>query len=179
MARDGADRSPVSVGEPLPLPAKSFFRNLDKILAEDTPRAISSPTTVRFSLAPADLKDWPVVLTRYPDGIAGSPFQKDAPFAPEAPHRADVERGEARHRRFVPTTKSLLYLANLGRSSEGAGSRRRAPGRCILDLDLKEAPFRHVVTVARAIARCAKRAPAIKSSGSTGLHVLLPWAVHV
>src|SRR5437870_10166144 len=51
------------------------------------------------------------------------------------------------------------------------------PDWCILDLDPKEAPFTDVVKVARAIkALCDEiELPCfIKTSGSTGLHVLLP-----
>ena len=59
------------------------------------------------------------------------------------------------------------------------------PDWCILDLDPKGAPFADVVTIAKAIHRlCAQgRLPQcyVKTSGSTGLHVLLPMAqqVHV
>src|SRR2546427_5181358 len=51
------------------------------------------------------------------------------------------------------------------------------PDWCILDLDPKEAPFTDVVTVAQAVkALCDDIGlPAgIKTSGSTGLHVLIP-----
>jgi bifunctional non-homologous end joining protein LigD len=51
------------------------------------------------------------------------------------------------------------------------------PDWCILDLDPKGAPFEHVVRVARAIhSLCeASHLPHyVKTSGSTGLHVLIP-----
>jgi bifunctional non-homologous end joining protein LigD len=51
------------------------------------------------------------------------------------------------------------------------------PDWCILDLDPKEAPFADVVTVARAIRELALEIGLecfIKTSGSTGLHVLVP-----
>src|SRR5881275_3035779 len=51
------------------------------------------------------------------------------------------------------------------------------PDWCILDLDPKEAPFTDVVTVAQAVkALCDDIGlPAgVKTSGSTGLHVLIP-----
>jgi len=53
------------------------------------------------------------------------------------------------------------------------------PDWCVLDLDPKEAPFEHVVQVARAAHRLCEdiELPSfIKTSGSTGLHVLLPLA---
>src|SRR5256885_8072951 len=51
------------------------------------------------------------------------------------------------------------------------------PDWCILDLDPKEAPFTDVVTVAKAVkALCDDIGlpTGIKTSGSTGLHVLIP-----
>jgi len=51
------------------------------------------------------------------------------------------------------------------------------PDWCILDLDPKEAPFADVVTVAQAVkALCDDIGlpTGIKTSGSTGLHVLIP-----
>jgi bifunctional non-homologous end joining protein LigD len=76
---------------------------------------------------------------------------------------------------------SLLYLANLGTIPLHVWGSRTAtlelPDWCILDLDPKEAPFTHVVTVARAVKRLCDDIdfPSfIKTSGSTGLHVLLP-----
>ena len=51
------------------------------------------------------------------------------------------------------------------------------PDWCVLDLDPKEAPFRDVVTVAAAIKQLCDDIglPAyLKTSGSTGLHILVP-----
>jgi len=53
------------------------------------------------------------------------------------------------------------------------------PDWCILDLDPKEAPFADVVKVARAVKRLCDDIGLdcfAKTSGSTGLHVLLPLA---
>src|SRR2546430_16661371 len=52
-----------------------------------------------------------------------------------------------------------------------------SPDWCILDLDPKDAPFTDVVTVAKAVhALCDDIGlpTGIKTSGSTGLHVLIP-----
>jgi bifunctional non-homologous end joining protein LigD len=78
---------------------------------------------------------------------------------------------------------ALVYIVNLGAIplhvwGSRIGSLER-PDWCILDLDPKEAPFRNVVTVARALkALCdAIELPCfVKTSGSTGLHVLVPLA---
>jgi bifunctional non-homologous end joining protein LigD len=51
------------------------------------------------------------------------------------------------------------------------------PDWCILDLDPKGAPFKDVVKVARAIHSLCERVELpnlVKTSGSTGLHVLIP-----
>jgi bifunctional non-homologous end joining protein LigD len=51
------------------------------------------------------------------------------------------------------------------------------PDWCILDLDPKEAPFRDVVTIARAVRKLCEaiQLPSfVKTSGSSGLHVLVP-----
>jgi len=132
------------------------------------------------------LRDRPVVLTRYPDGIEGkSFFQKDAPvYVPdwvrtEVIHHEDVGRDI---RYFVlDDLESLRYVANLGTIPLHAWSSRVAalenPDWLILDLDPKEAPFAHVVRVARALKTILDDLELTsfpKTSGATGLHVLLP-----
>ena len=77
--------------------------------------------------------------------------------------------------------ESLLYIVNLGSIplhvwSSRVGSLEK-PDWCILDLDPKGAPFAHVVRVARTIHELCEEIelPAfIKTSGATGLHVLIP-----
>src|SRR5881296_889878 len=105
------------------------------------------------------LKDRPVVLTRYPDGIGGkSFFQKDAPsFVPEwmQLERIWSEDTQREISYFVcDNLESLLYIANMASIPLHIwGSRISSleqPDWCILDLDPKEAPFQHVVTIARA-----------------------------
>ena len=103
------------------------------------------------------LKDRPLVMTRYPDGIAGkSFFQKDAPnFAPDwiRLERIWSEHAEREIDYFVcDDLETLLYVANLGSIPLHVwASRVAAPERpdwCILDLDPKGAPFAHVVAIA-------------------------------
>src|SRR5438552_2132404 len=76
---------------------------------------------------------------------------------------------------------SLLYIANMAAILLHVWSSRvetlEAPDWCILDLDPKDAPFTDVVTVAKAVhALCDDIGlpTGIKTSGSTGLHVLIP-----
>jgi bifunctional non-homologous end joining protein LigD len=132
------------------------------------------------------LRDRPVVLTRYPDGIEGkSFFQKDAPvYVPDWVRTEVVPAGggERDIRYFViDDLESLRYIANLGTIplhvwSARAGSLEH-PDWMVLDLDPKEAPFVHVVQVARALKTILDRLElpsTIKTSGATGLHVLVP-----
>ncbi len=132
------------------------------------------------------LRDRPVVLTRYPDGIEGkSFFQKDAPvYVPDWVRTETVHSGDGERdiRYFViDDLESLRYVANLGTIPLHVWSARIAslekPDWLVLDLDPKEAPFAHVVQVARALKKILDELELpsyIKTSGATGLHVLLP-----
>jgi bifunctional non-homologous end joining protein LigD len=132
------------------------------------------------------LKDRPVVLTRYPDGIDGkSFFQKDAPvYAPSWLRLVTMwsEHAEREIRYFVlDDLESLLYVANMGTIPLHVWSSRVAalerPDWCILDLDPKGAPLKHVVTIARHLHELCEDVGLVnfvKTSGSTGLHVLIP-----
>jgi bifunctional non-homologous end joining protein LigD len=130
------------------------------------------------------LQDRPVVLTRFPDGIEGKSFyQKDAPpFTPEWVRTATLP-SEERDIDYivVDDVETLLYIANLGSIPLHIwGSRIPAIGRpdwCVLDLDPKDAPFTDVVKVARAAHALCERVELphyVKTSGSSGLHVMIP-----
>ncbi|HEX7236705.1 MAG TPA: DNA ligase D [Gammaproteobacteria bacterium] len=132
------------------------------------------------------LKDRPVVLTRYPDGIDGkSFFQKDAPVYAPSWLRLETmwsEHAEREIRYFVlDDVESLLYVANMGTIPLHVWSSRVAalerPDWCILDLDPKVAPLKHVVQIARHLHELCDEVGLenyVKTSGSTGLHVLIP-----
>ena len=132
------------------------------------------------------LKDRPVVLTRYPDGIAGkSFFQKDAPdFVPgwirrEKIYSKDSDRDISYI--IIDDVETLLYVINMGTIplhlwSSRLGSIER-PDWLVLDLDPKGAPFENVVKVARTLHRILQEIGLesfIKTSGASGLHILLP-----
>jgi len=132
------------------------------------------------------LADRPVVLTRYPDGINGkSFFQKDAPgFVPDwiRTERMWSEQAEREIDYFICDDEAgLLYLANLGTIPLHVWASRTSsidrPDWCVLDLDPKGAPFSDVVQVAQAThALCEEIGLPhfVKTSGSSGLHVLIP-----
>ena len=126
------------------------------------------------------------MLTRYPDGIHGKNFfQKDAPgFVPGwvRTERMWSEHAQREIDYFVgDDEETLLYLANLGTIPLHIWSSRVAtlqtPDWSILDLDPKGAPFEDVVALALATKRLCDDIglPCFcKTSGSTGLHVLVP-----
>jgi bifunctional non-homologous end joining protein LigD len=132
------------------------------------------------------LTDRPVVLTRYPDGIAGkSFFQKDAPgFVPDwiRTERMWSEQAEREIDYFVCDDEaSLLYLINMGTIPLHVWASRTSsldhPDWCVLDIDPKEAPFSHVVRVAQVAHQLCEEIGLpnlVKSSGSSGLHILIP-----
>ncbi len=132
------------------------------------------------------LEDRPLVLTRYPDGITGkSFFQKDAPEWTPAWVRTEriYSKDAARDIDYfiVNDRESLRYVANLGTIplhlwGARLGSLER-PDWLVLDLDPKGAPFTDVVKVAQALHRILDglELPSyVKTSGATGLHILLP-----
>jgi bifunctional non-homologous end joining protein LigD len=132
------------------------------------------------------LVDRPLVLARYPDGIGGKTFfQKDAPeWAPEWIRRARIHAaGVERDIDYfvVDDVASLRYVANTGTIplhlwASRAGTIER-PDWLVLDLDPKGAPFTDVVKVAlalRGILEGLDLPSYPKTSGATGLHVLLP-----
>ena len=175
--------------EPPALERKVAFSNLDKVFWPD--EAYTKGDLIDFYRAVSPwlleyLRDRPLVLTRYPDGIAGkSFFQKDAPgFIPGwvRTERMWSEHAQREIDYFIcDDLETLLYLANLGTIPLHVWSSRVAtlqnPDWCILDLDPKGAPFGHVVQVAHAVRDLCEEMglPSFpKTSGSSGLHVLLP-----
>ncbi|MFQ5349091.1 MAG: DNA ligase D [Thermoanaerobaculia bacterium] len=132
------------------------------------------------------LRDRPLVLDRYPDGIEGkSFFQKNAPeFAPDWVRTEPVwsEDSDKETRYFVCDDESaLVYVANSGAIPLHVWGSRidspQAPDWSILDLDAKDAPFAAAVRVAKAIRRLCRAIELpcyVKTSGATGLHVLIP-----
>jgi len=132
------------------------------------------------------LRERPLVLTRYPDGITGKSFyQKDAPaFVPAwiRTVRVHSEDGGRDIDYFVvDQADALRYVINLGAIplhlwASRVGSLDQ-PDWLVLDLDPKGAPFADVVAIARLLHRRLDELSLpnyVKTSGATGLHVLLP-----
>ena len=131
------------------------------------------------------LADRPTVLTRYPDGITGEMFyQKDMPAWIPPWLRTTALWSEHSQREvhyvLIDDADGLAFVANLGSIPIHAWASRIAnlekPDYTIVDLDPKNAPVEHVVPLALAIhALCdAVGLPNyVKTSGQTGLHVLI------
>ena len=132
------------------------------------------------------LKDRPLVLTRFPDGIDGKSFyQKDAPhFAPSWLRTVRIDAPDAEREIdyvVVDDALSLRYIVNLGAIPLHLWGSRvdslERPDWLILDLDPKGAPFTDVIRVAvslRRILDTLEIASYAKTSGATGLHILVP-----
>ena len=132
------------------------------------------------------LKDRPTVLHRYPDGIAGEMFyQKDMPdWIPSWLRTTSLWSEHSQreiHYVLIDDADGLAYVANLASipihcwaSRVGALER---PDWTIVDLDPKNAPREHVVPLALAIHELCEAVGLpnyVKTSGQTGLHVLIP-----
>jgi len=132
------------------------------------------------------LRDRPLVLTRYPDGIEGkSFFQKHAPpYTPKWVRTQVIWNEEEREEMeyfVVDDEDALAFVANMAAIPFHIRASRlstvQQPDWCNLDLDPKTAPFPDVVRVAQHIhALCDEIGlPSYcKTSGSTGLHILVP-----
>ena len=172
-----------------PSPSPVVLSNLDKVFFPE--HGLTKGDLVEYYRSISAyilpyLRDRPVTLTRYPDGIHGkSFFQKDAPdWTPEwvRTERMWSEDAQREVRQFIcDDENTLVYLANSGTIPLHIYSARlttlSTPDWCSLDLDPKEASFADVVQVALATkALCDEIAlPAfVKTSGSSGLHVLIP-----
>jgi bifunctional non-homologous end joining protein LigD len=125
-------------------------------------------------------------MTRFPDGIEGKSFyQKDAPeFAPEWVRTTAIWSEDTQRdiRYFVcDDEESLLYIVNLGTIPLHVWASRvgslELPDWCVIDLDPKEAPFSDVIRTAQVLHRICESiglANFVKTTGKTGLHILLP-----
>jgi bifunctional non-homologous end joining protein LigD len=178
---------PPNPQAPLP-PAPARLTNPDKLFWPD--EGYTKGDLVAYYRAVARwllpyLRDRPLVLTRYPDGIAGkSFFQKDRLGQGLAGLRAVALWSEASRRSIeyylCDDEEGLAALANLGSIVLHVWSSRVAavdrPDWCILDLDPKGASFADVVALAQAARRLCDELglPCFaKTSGASGLHVLV------
>jgi bifunctional non-homologous end joining protein LigD len=133
------------------------------------------------------LKDRPMVLRRYPNGIREKAFfQKEAPESvPDWVERANVhseERGGDMPYLMANNLASLIYLTNLGCIDHNPWSSRNEtqdlPDYVFFDLDpTPGTPFATVLEIARtiyAILHSIKLSCFLKTSGASGFHIFVP-----
>src|ERR1700693_4500295 len=133
------------------------------------------------------LKDRPMVLRRYPNGIQEKAFfQKEAPESvPDWIDRATVhseERGGDMPYLMANNLASLIYLTNLGCIEHNPWSSRNEtqdfPDYVFFDLDpTPGTPFATVLKIARtiyAILYSIRLSCFLKTSGASGFHLFVP-----
>jgi bifunctional non-homologous end joining protein LigD len=126
------------------------------------------------------------VLQRHPDGVGGSMFfQQSAgehvPDVVRVEALDTVDRGE-KPRIIGGDLPTLLYTVQLGAIEVHPWLSRvddvAAPDRCLIDLDPgDDVPFSQVAALAREVTRIAEEcglSVALKTSGASGIHVVLP-----
>lgn len=134
----------------------------------------------------AATKDRPLILKRYPDGIEGPSFfqQNAGETVPDGVRTAEVttESGKPAVRIVGGDLLTLLYTVQIGTIAVHAWQTRighfKFADTCTIDLDpADDVPFRQVVALAGRIGALLeehKLQAGIKTSGSSGLHVVLP-----
>src|SRR5688500_16116646 len=127
-----------------------------------------------------------LVLKRYPDGVAGSMFfqQNAGEHVPDVVRVATLDTVElgAKPRIVGGDLATLLYTVQLGAIEVHPWLSRvedvDAPDRCLIDLDPgDDVPFADVAALAREIVRIAETCGltvAVKTSGASGIHIVLP-----
>lgn len=134
------------------------------------------------------LKDRPLSLRRYPNGIHGEGFfQKNLPattpdWVPTVTIYSEDSKRDINYA-LCPDLPTLLYLVNLGCIDHNPWMSRVAsldsPDYILLDLDPSGTTFAQVVEAALAIHEILeelKLTAFVKTSGGDGMHIVLPLA---
>ena len=168
--------------------ARTPLRNLQKVFwpAEGYTKGdlLSYYESVAEILLPY-LRDRPLHLNRFPNGIEGKSFyQKSIPDLPdwiETKAVTSERKGETTHYVVCNDRDTLLYLVNLASIDLHPWLSRRdsmeSPDWAVLDLDPKKAPFSAVVRIAKFIGKTLRGIglrPLLKTSGASGLHIFIP-----
>ena len=165
--------------------------NLDKVFWPAN--GLTKGDLVGYYEAVADLilpylRERPVHMNRFPDGIEGKSFyQREAKehtpdWIETEPIVSDSKEGPVPHL-ICNDRDTLLWIANAGSIDLHPWLSHRGsldePDWTVLDLDPKEAPFSHVVRIARAAGKLLHGIglkPLLKTSGASGLHIYVPLA---
>jgi bifunctional non-homologous end joining protein LigD len=130
------------------------------------------------------LKDRPLSLQRFPDGIGWGFYEKKAPdYFPEwfDRVRVKVKEGGSQQQLMCNTAASLVYLADQACITPhpwlSKNGRLDYPDRMIFDLDPAGSDFaaiRDAALILKEIIEQAKLTPFVMTTGSRGLHVVVP-----
>jgi bifunctional non-homologous end joining protein LigD len=165
------------------------FTNLSKIFWPDIKATKRDMLNYYYQVAPMMLpylKDRPMSLNRYPNGITGKSFyQKD--MTGKVPGWIETylyhSSADNRDRNYLICKKEadLLYMANLGSIEMNPWNSREQseehPDWCVIDLDPDKNSFDQVIECARVTHQLLESigVPSYcKTSGSTGLHIYIP-----
>lgn len=165
------------------------FTNLDKLYWPD--ENITKRDLLNYYAAISDtilpyLIDRPQSLNRFPDGIKGFHFyqknveDKVADWIETFPYISESD-GETKNFLVCKDKATLLYMANLGCIELNPWHSRIQkpdnPDYCLIDLDPDTNDFNEVIQTALEIKKLLDDVGAdsyIKTSGSTGMHILIP-----
>lgn len=204
IAVDGADsnakpkqlKTPLKSNAPMVksrtrVPDEIRITNVDKVMFPDAGLTKGDIIAYYERIAPLmlpHLKDRPITIERYPDGIAeGSTsfWQKNTPdYYPAWIERVELDGDEGRIVAYtlVSNLATLLYLVNQGAITFHVWTSRVAnparPDYVVFDLDPGERSFADVITVAQALHELLEEHDldsVVKTSGKSGLHVMVPW----
>ena len=165
------------------------FTNLSKIFWPDIKGTKRDMLNYYYQVAPIMLpylKDRPMSLNRYPNGINGKSFyQKD--MTGKAPDWIETYEyhsdADNRVRNYLVCKKEadLLYMANLGSIEMNPWNSKEqsenSPDWCVIDLDPDKNTFEQVIKCAQVTHEILESfgVPSYcKTSGSTGLHIYIP-----
>jgi bifunctional non-homologous end joining protein LigD len=163
-----------------------FLNHLDKVFWKEDKIRKGDLLTYYAQIAPYILpyvKNRPQVLRRFPEGFQGiSFFQKNLVSHPPWVSTVAVQHhGKIVHYLLIKDRASLLFAVNLGcieiHSWLSTYQRSNYPSFSVLDLDPEDISFESVIETARVIYRLLKKKGIesfCKTSGSRGLHILIP-----
>lgn len=131
------------------------------------------------------IKDRPMMMHRFPDGITGSSFyQKNAPdYFPKWIKQKKVPLKEDGYTNFVvcQNKATLVYLANQAMITPHIWlskiDKLKYPDKLVFDLDPSVENFKQLYKIAKALKKLLENldlTPYVMTTGSHGLHVVVP-----
>jgi bifunctional non-homologous end joining protein LigD len=188
------DPPPAAPAAPAPKRSRVVVSNRSKVFWPD--EGYTKGELVDYYASVANvmlpfLKDRPIVLVRYPDGITGKSFyQWNVPEGtPSWIRTLDLpsdEEGHGKHTFLVDDVDGLLHVVNLGcipvHVLPYRGGSMTDADYFVVDFDLGPRAFSDAVTLALSLRELLGEIGLTgfpKTSGQSGLHVLVPLGPHV